>query len=353
MLPSHPAAPRADDADDDAAALVGGRRRHRRRIGLIALALTLAGAAVVLVAVGSGRPDLDPVAAWRTLLDAGAPDNAAVTARVPRALLGLTAGAGLALAGVLLQDALRNPVAGPELLGVSAGAAVVAATATVLRLGWGGPVLLAASFAGAVLCGAVVIAAMGGGGSPERTIVVGAAVSSAAGGLVVAVIGLGTEGDVLLLLRYLLGSLAARGEQDLIVVTAVVVPATVAAFALARSVSALRLGDAAATALGVPVLRTRVLALVLAALPVAAICAACGPIAWIALLAPHLARALAGATDTRTTLLLALPIGALLLTLADLVARTALEPVEIPVGVVTTLIGVPATAAVLLLRRAR
>lgn len=316
------------------------------------LLLTLAALVVALVALGTGRPDLGPLATWQALLDDGAAGHVVVSARLPRALLGLVAGAGLALAGVLLQDALRNPVAGPELLGVSSGAAVVAAISIVLHLGWTGPLLVAASFAGAALCGALVIAAMGSGGSAARAVVVGAAVSAAAGGLVVAVIGLGTEGDVMLLLRYLLGSLAARGSGDLLLVTAVVVPAIVGSVLVAGRVAALRLGDAVATSLGVPVLRTRVTALLLAALPVAAIAAVCGPIAYIALLAPHLARGMADDTGTRSTLLVALPVGALLLVLSDLIARSVLEPIEIPVGVVTTMIGVPATAVVLL-RRSR
>jgi iron complex transport system permease protein len=330
-------------------------RRVSRTTTAAAAALALL-ALVLLAALAVGRPTLGPLDALAALTDADHPTHLSVAeVRLPRALLGALAGAGLAAAGTLLQDALGNPVAGPELLGVSSGAAVVAATVTVLHLSLPTGVLPLLSLGGALVAGLLVVLTVGPGSGPgaaTRVVLVGAAVSAACGGLVVAVVGLGTEGDLVLLFRYLLGSLAARGWDDLVVVGAGVLPALLAAVALARPVAALRLGDHAATGLGVHVGRTRLLALLVAATAAATVAAICGPVAYVALLAPHLARAATGATATPRVLVVAMPLGAVLLMAADLVARRAFYPVEVPVGIATTLVGVPLLALLTLRGRA-
>ncbi|GAA1932634.1 iron chelate uptake ABC transporter family permease subunit [Nocardioides hwasunensis] len=305
-------------------------------------------AAALLTSLAVGAATLSPPELLLALTDPQHPVHvSALHVRLPRALLGAVAGAGLAAAGVLLQDALGNPVAGPELLGVSSGAAVVAATATVLHLPVPLQVLPLLSLAGALAAGLVVVLAVGPGSGPgasTRVVLVGAAVTAACGGVVVAVIGLGTEGDVVLLMRYLLGSLSARGWNDLAVVALGVVPALLAALLLTRSVAALRLGDHVATGLGVSVARVRLMALLVASLAAATVAAICGPVAYVALLAPHVARAAAGTTSTPLVLLVAAPVGSTLLVVADLASRTAFYPVEVPVGIATTLVGVPLLA---------
>lgn len=323
-----------------------------RRASVALPGLALAAVATLVVALCLGEPTLGPVDAVRVALDPGHPAHVALTeARLPRAVLALLVGGALAVSGLLLQDALRNPIAGPELLGVSSGAAVVTAAVVVLAL----PVPLALTpylaLAGALVAGLLVLLAVGGTRDPAHVALVGAAVSAAAAGLVVAVVGLGTEGNVVVLFRYLLGSLAARGWPHVEVALPWVVVGTVLAALLARRVAALALGDETATGLGVPVVRTRVAALVVAA-ALAAVCAAvCGPIAYVALLAPHVARRLLGATATHRVLPTCALVGAVLLGGADLVARQLLYPVETPVGIATTLLGVP--ALVLALRRSR
>lgn len=314
--------------------------------------LTAVGAATVcgaLVVLCIGDPGVGPTDVMAALVDPDHPLRVAVwDVRLPRLLLGLVGGAGLAVAGLLLQDVLRNPIAGPELLGVSSGAAVVVSAIVVLGLGV--PLALQpwAALGGAVTAGALVLLAIGRTRDPAHVVLVGAAVSAACGGLVVAIVGLGTQGNVVVLFRYLMGSLAARGWPHLEVVAPLVGAGIVVAWLLRRPIEALALGDEVAVGLGVRVTRTRLFAVAIAALLAATVTSACGPVAFVALLAPHLARRVLGTVSTRRVFVLAALVGGVLLASADLVARQALYPVEMPVGIATTLVGVP---ALLLIRR--
>ncbi|GAA5143551.1 iron ABC transporter permease [Nocardioides marinquilinus] len=297
----------------------------------------------LVLATCLGDPVVRPSTVAAALLDPGHPLHPAVReVRLPRAVLGCLAGAGLGVSGLLLQDVLRNPIAGPELLGVSSGAAVV--TVTIVVLGLAVPVALLpyAALGGALVAGALVLLAIGRTRSPDHVALVGAAVSAACGGLVVAVVGLGTQGNVVVLFRYLLGSLAARGWTHVEAVAPWLLLGVLAAVLLARRVEALALGDDVAAGLGVAVVRTRLAAVAVAAALAAAVASVCGPVAFVALLAPHLARRVVGRVGTRPVLVAVVPIGAALLAAADLVSRLVLYPVEVPVGVATTLVGVPA-----------
>ncbi|GHJ59765.1 heme ABC transporter [Nocardioides sp. OK12] len=315
---------------------------------ILKLGLALAVPAAATAAVCVGDPALTPSTALAAVADPAHPMHVAVwEVRVPRVVLALLAGAALGVSGLLLQDVLRNPIAGPELLGVSSGAAVVTATIVVLGLGVPVAALPYAALAGALTAGALVLLAIGRTRSPDHVALVGAAVSAACGGLVVAVVGLGTQGNVVVLFRYLLGSLAARGWDHVGAVAPWLVVAMALAVLLRRRVEALTLGDEVAVGLGVPVLPTRVAAVAVAAVLAAAVASVCGPIAFVALLAPHLARRLVGTVSTRRVFWVVPPVGGVLLLLADLVSRTLLYPVEVPVGVATTLVGVPALVLVL------
>lgn len=308
----------------------------------ISAGFALTAVLLVVAALCSGEPELTPAQAWTALAASTDPAHVSVfQARLPRALLALTVGAGLGAAGLLMQDVLRNPIAGPELLGVSSGAAVVMAVVTVLGLGLAPATQTLFAFVGAVVAGGLVLASVGRVGDPDSVVLVGAAVSAACAGLVVAVVGLGTQGNVIVLFRYLLGSLAARGWPTLETAAPVMAACLLATWLLRRRVQALTLGDDVATGLGVPVRTTRIAALTVSALIAAAAAAACGPIAFIALLAPHIARALLGTSRTEAVAPVAVAIGANLLLAADLVSRTALRPVELPVGIATTLVGIP------------
>lgn len=317
-----------------------------RAVPLLAVATSVS--AAVCLGLCVGEPSVGPTVVLQALTDADHPLHLALLeVRAPRVALGCLAGAALGVSGLLMQDVLRNPIAGPELLGVSSGAAVVTASVVVFGLGLPLALMPYAALAGALLAGALVLLAIGRTRSPDHVALVGAAVSAACGGLVVAVVGLGTQGNVVVLFRYLLGSLASRGWPHVEVVAPWVLLGLVIAALLARRVETLTLGDDVAAGLGVAVGRVRIGAVAVAAVLAGVVASVCGPIAFVALLAPHLARRLVGSVGTRRVLGAVVPVGATLLVLADLVSRTLLYPVEVPVGVATTVVGVPVLVLVL------
>jgi iron complex transport system permease protein len=269
--------------------------------------------------------------------------------RVPRVVLGVAAGAMLALAGVLMQDSLRNPLAGPELLGVSAGASLVIAIVTIFQVA----IPLAAypwlALAGGVTSGMIVILSLRKLGDPIRLVLMGVALGSLLYAAIICIVMFGNQATVGLLYQFLLGSLANRTWDYTNIVLPWAVIGIIRALTLARTLNVLQLGDDVAEGLGVPVLRTRLWVMITSAAMVAAVVAVAGPISYVALTAPHLARRLLGTTDTRLVLPTAALIGSVLLVAADLVAKNLFDPLELPVGIWTTLIGGP--LLLILLRR--
>lgn len=303
---------------------------------LIALALSTA------IGLRSSMPSLS----WRELADilwAGEGEELARTIvldiRLPRILLGMLVGALLAVAGTLMQGALNNRLAGPELLGISAGSSLVVAAITVLHLPIPFHLHPLLALAGGLAGGIIVVLAVKKSKGATGMLLVGMAVSAMLNGLLVVLVAMGTGNDVNLLYTYLLGSLANRGWEQLLRILpwfALLVPVSLG---LARSVNLLQFGDETASGLGVKVDRTRLIVLVVCALLVAVTVAQCGPIGYISLLAPHLTRAIARSQDVRLVLPVSAICGAALLTAADQMARLWLAPMELPVGVWTTLIG--------------
>lgn len=267
--------------------------------------------------------------------------------RVPRLLLALTAGACLGAAGLVLQEALRNPLAVPEMLGVSSGAAIGIAAPLVLALslpGWLHPML---AVSGAAAGGVLTLIAAGFGRSPAAVLLTGAAVNAALqGGLLVLMV-MADQLDLQLIYRYLLGSFSGLTWQSWTGVwpwPAASVPLLVLC---APVLAVLRLGDEDAVALGVRVRRARMAALAVAVLLIAPVVAVCGPVAWVGFLAPHLARRLRPRAGVVRVLPWTVVWGAVITVWADQAARLALMPVETPVGAWTALIGVPAGVALL------
>ncbi|MFS0723083.1 FecCD family ABC transporter permease [Paenibacillus sp. 1P07SE] len=303
---------------------------------LVALALTMA------IGLRSGTPFLS----WKALAEllwAGGGEELARTIvidiRLPRFLLGLIVGALLGAAGTLMQGALNNRLAGPELLGISAGASLAVAAITVLHMPIPFHLHPLLALAGGLAGGLVVVLAAKGSKGATGMLLVGMAVSAMLNGLLVVLITLGTGNDVNLLYTYLLGSLANRGWDQVLRILPWTVLMLPLALGLARSVNLLQLGDETAAGLGIKVDRVRLLVLIVCALLVAVTVAQCGPIGYIALLAPHLTRAIIRSQDVRLVLPVSAVCGAALLTAADQLARLWLEPMELPVGVWTTLIG--------------
>jgi iron complex transport system permease protein len=326
------------------------RATGRGRLPLLMAALALLIAGLGLYSLMIGTPRLSPAQLWEVLVEGGGTRLARVAVlrlRLPRLALGILAGAMLALAGVLLQDALRNPIAGPELLGVSAGAAAIVAAVVIFQL----PVPFALvpwlALAGGLLSGGLVILAARRLTDPIRLALIGAALTALLNALVTAIISLGAQNEVGLFFLFLLGSLANRGWDQVRIVLPWAVVGLPLALLCARPLNLLGLGDEVAAGLGLPVLRTRLLLLLLAAGLTAAVVAVCGPVAFVALLAPHLARRLLGTADARLTLPLAALVGAALLLAADVAGRQSFAPRELPVGMWTTIVGAPLLLALL------
>jgi iron complex transport system permease protein len=255
----------------------------------------------------------------------------------------------LALSGGLLQDALQNALAGPELLGVSAGATVVVAAITILHLAVTFSVVPWLALVGALIGSSIVILTMRQIRNSVRLVLTGAALTALLNASVIVFISLGSQNDISVLFLFLVGSLANRTWMHVNLVLPWAALGIPLALLCARPLNILQLGDDVARGLGLPVMRVRLLILVLSSALVSVVVAVCGPISFIALLAPHLARRILKTSDARAVLPSAALIGAVLLSGADLFARQAFAPQELPVGIWTTLIGGP--FLLLLLRR--
>lgn len=344
---------------------VGGIRR-RRATAIVALALSLACAS--LVSLGSGAVEIPAVDVLGILSArvAGAPvpdtmfEAVLVGIRLPRVLLGAAVGAGLALAGTLLQGLFRNPLADPGLVGVSWGATAGAAL-TIYFAGSLGrvvafvpPVLVTpiGAFGGALLATTVVYrgATREGRTSMATMLLLGIAVNA----LALALIGLLTflSDDIQLrsISLWRLGGLGASTWTSVTVVGSALAITVIGLHGTATRLNALLLGETEARHLGLDVRRLRRRAILLSTLVVAVGVSFTGPIGFIGLVVPHAIRMIGG-PDHRLLLPAAALSGAALLVVADVVARTIAIPAELPVGVLTALIGVPFFAFVLLSRR--
>ncbi len=324
-----------------------------RGLALGVTALALIATALTALAVGAVAVPIPKVlTALAGTLDAAEATTRTiiVNVRLPRVLLALLAGAGLAVAGVLMQALFRNPLAEPAIIGVSAGAALGAVATIVLgatvlagltRLlgAWTLPV---AAFAGALATTLVVFTLARRDGVLDATtmLLTGIAINALAGAAIGLLIFIATDEQLRSLTFWNLGSLGAANWSALAGAAPFALGAIVAAPFLAGSLNALLLGESEALHLGVPVEAVKRLVIALAAAATGAIVAVTGIIGFVGLVAPHLARLVVG-PDHRVLLPLAAMFGAILLTLADLAARTLVRPAELPLGVLTALVGAP------------
>ncbi|MFJ6295516.1 FecCD family ABC transporter permease [Streptomyces griseoviridis] len=322
-----------------------------RRLAWPAAVAAVAVAVLLSLAVGT-RP-VPPAAVLDALLHGGSSPDALVvrSLRLPRTEVGLTAGAALGVAGAALQAVTRNPLADPGILGLSQGAAagVVLAIASGLASGFAGYVWYA--FAGAVVAACLVygIAARGrGGASPVKLALAGTALSAmTAGGTTVVLTSSSATLDQFRFWQ--VGALSGRDAGTVGRMLPFLLAGAVLVLACARGLDALALGDETARALGHRVGLVRVTAALGATLLTAAAVAAAGPIAFVGLAVPHLARRLVTSGGHRAVLPLSALLGAGLLLAADVAGRVVRAPAEVPAGVMTALVGVP--VLVVLVRR--
>jgi iron complex transport system permease protein len=308
-------------------------------LGVTLVVLLLAMAAIAYGAVPIGAHALIDAIAGR-----GDPVTLAIvrTLRLPRAVLALLVGAGLGMAGAALQGALRNALAEPYLLGVSGGAAVGAVAA--VALGASGPFILPlASFAGAALAIAVallVARASGGRADPRVLLMAGVIVGAFANAAIMVLLSNAPPNEVRNALWWMMGSVSDAAWLTVSWLTAYVAIGGALLLWLARDIDILSLGEESAAALGVDAARSSRSIFLIAALLSAATVAAAGLVGFVGLVVPHLVRSF-GVRRHRALILGAALVGAGLVVAADLVARLARPPAELPLGAVTALLGVP------------
>jgi iron complex transport system permease protein len=328
----------------------------------------------VLVAVTIGQADISVREVWTVLtnrlglaflqvdvLGLGAQQPSPIRAdviwqmRLPRAIGAVLVGAGLAVVGAIMQTLTRNPMADPYLLGISSGASLGAVLVIVAGLGSGLVGVSAGAFAGALLAFVLVLAIGQRSGTltPVRMILAGIAIGQLCGAATSFVILWVADPHATQDAQFWLsGSLAASRWSSMRIAAVVLVVALLLCLWHARALNAFTFGDDAAASLGVDVNRIRWTLLVACALLTGVLVAVSGAIGFVGLLLPHAVRFLVG-PDHRLVLPLSTLLGGVFLLWVDTVARTAFEPRELPVGVVTAIIGVPAFIWILRHRRVR
>jgi iron complex transport system permease protein len=343
----------------DVAALAKLVSRHRRRVVLATGLCVCLCVASALIALGSGAISIPSsrVAAilWRSIVGWAeiSPDRDALVVtgiRLPRVLLGLQIGAALAVSGALMQGLFRNALADPGLIGVSPGAALAAAGTIVLgdRL-LGGTVdrlpfaiLPAGAFLGGLVTTIIiyVIATKQGRTSMATMLLAGIAIGALAGALTGLLSYLSDDRQLRDLTFWSLGSLNGATWSKVAAVSFVILPLLAVSPFLGRGLNALSFGEAEAFHLGLRVERIKTATIVWGALAVGASVASTGVISFVGIVAPHVIRLAVGA-DHRVLVPLSALLGAALLVGADTLARVLVVPAELPVGILTALVGAP------------
>ncbi len=270
--------------------------------------------------------------------------------RLPRLVLAVAAGAGLAVAGALMQGLFRNPLADPGLIGISSGAALAAGLTIVVGQRWfpdlphalGSWTLVLFAFIGGLAVTVLIYLFAQGpmGTSVGVMLLAGVAVNAVAGAGLGYLNFIATDEQLRNIQFWLMGSLGGGRWSAVMLIAGVVALGSTAALAWARPLNAIALGEAQAALLGVNVERTKRAAILITALMVGAVTATTGIIGFVGLIAPHWVRLVAG-PDHRVVLPGAALLGAALVLAADAVARTVVQPAELPLGVLTAAIGGP------------
>lgn len=333
--------------------VVEGRARSARRLaGFIAALLCLVGVVTLSVLVGARSIPAETVWAALTGAATGRDADVVLTLRVPRTVVGLLVGAALGVAGALIQAVTRNPLADPGILGVNFGAAFAVAIAVAV-LGASSPAgYVWFAFAGALVTTVVVylIGSAGAGSvSPAQITLAGVAIGAVLSGITGSLL-LADPETFNAIRAWEAGSFADR-EWDVIATTAPFITAgLLLAMLLGPALNSVALGDDLARALGTRVMRTRVLSLVAITLLAGSATAMAGPIAFVGLMIPHVARWIVG-PDQRWILAYSILLAPSLMVASDVLGRVLLSSGELQAGIVTAFLGAP--VLILLVRRQR
>ncbi len=307
---------------------------------LCLIALLLLSGLVVLTALAVGSASFSLAETWASLNGSGDPmaRQLILELRLPRTLTAFGTGAALAVAGVFMQVLLRNPLADPYILGTSGGAATAALLA--ISLGASGFLLNTFAFAGALFSTLLVfvLARSSGGWTPGKLLLTGVVTAAGWGALVTLMLTLASDTNLRGMLFWLMGDFSFAATPTPILLTAAA--SVVVGMALSRSLNVLATGEDQAMLLGVSVGPLRTGLYLISSLLTAVAVTTAGTVGFVGLVIPHLIRLITG-SDHRIVLPCSALAGGSLLVVADLLARTAVAPQQLPVGAITASIGVP------------
>ena len=311
----------------------------KKYVVLIVLAAVLA--VVMMLSVGYGVMEMSWIDIIRTLFSGGDCIEFQIiyNLRLPRTLLGALVGAALAVAGVILQAVMRNPLASPGIIGVSSGAGLAAVVALMIfptLSGW----LIPVAFGGAFITAtAVYLLAWKRGVEPVRLLLAGVAVSSLLGAMSTAIMLFNSE-KVAGILDFAIGSLSTRSWPQLELVAPYIIAGLAVAVIIAPKLNILGLGDEIAVGLGMNVERMRLCFIALAALLAGAAVSVVGLLGFVGLIAPHIVRMIIGG-DSKFLIPGAAIFGAVLVVGSDTAGRVVIAPEELPLGIIMALLGPP------------
>jgi iron complex transport system permease protein len=324
--------------------------RVDRRLPLIFAGLFLAAFAVLVLHVGNGEYDIPPLDVLNTILGRETADASyrfvVMELRLPRALVAWMVGAALGTSGAIIQGLTRNPLASPDLTGVTAGASAAAVLLIIFFPDTPDTWLPIAAFGGGLLVALVLYlfawrgSSSAGGDSPVRLILVGIGLSAALGAFTSFALTFGDLWYVQRAMMWLTGSVYAAGWVDIQTILPWLVICLPLALYGARDLNALNLGEDIAQGLGLRLAFKRGFLLLLAVALAGVTVTVAGIIGFVGLIAPHLARRLVGSMH-EGLVPTAASIGGFLVVFADFLGRTVNPPIEIPAGILTSIVGVP------------
>ncbi|MBX3010982.1 MAG: iron ABC transporter permease [Caldilineaceae bacterium] len=319
--------------------------RLDRRVPLVLLLAVAATLAIMVINIGVGEYPIAPLDVIKTVFHLPTDNkdfNFIVNVlRLPRMLVAALVGLALGISGTIMQGLTRNPLATPDILGISAGAGLVAVTLIVVVQDVPGGMIPLAAFGGALLVAVLIyLLAWRGGDSPLRLILVGIGLGAVTGALTTLMITFGDVYDVQRALIWLTGSVYARSWKEFWALLPWILFFVPLAFLLARDLNTLNLGEEVARGLGTRVAWQRALLMVTAVALAGATVAAAGTIGFVGLIAPHIGRRLVG-PDHIGLLPTSGVLGAFIVVAADLVGRTVFAPIELPCGLITAAVGAP------------
>jgi iron complex transport system permease protein len=338
----------------------------RTRPALVLAALALLTLVTAVLAFGVGSVSIPPSATVRYLLtgDAGDPTSTVLLAevRMPRVITAIIAGAGLAVAGLLMQTLFANPLADPYILGVSSGASLgvalsvlgtgTAAGAFVTTIGVTGRLRTVAAAAVGAFAVLLLVLALGRWvRSVVALLIIGVMIGAATGALVSLLLAYSDPARIQKFVLWGLGSVSGTTRSDLVFLGVPVAVGILLAALLAGSLNALLLGESYAASMGVAVRRLRTLAIIATALIAGAVTAFCGPIAFLGIAIPHLTRLALGRSDHRLLLPASILMGAVVCQVCAVIAVLPGSEGVLPLNVVTAVIGAPVVVAALLRSR--